>query len=162
VKLETLIHGRAGVIEINGAAFRYQREDGEFVEGEFSLQPLDSGSFSILIDGSVYRVAPGAPGELVVNGSPIPIQLFDPRALRARKSSASAEGRLEIAAAMPGKVVQLLAAEGDAVEAGQSLLVVEAMKMQNEVKSPKTGRVVEVRAKPGAAVAAGDVLLVVE
>ncbi len=162
MKLETLIHGRPGVIEISGSKFRYQRDDGQFVEGEFSLQPLDPGSFSILIGGNAYRVSPGAPGESIVNGLPIPVELFDPRAMRSRKRSASAEGRLEIAALMPGKIVQILAAPGDSVEAGQSLLVVEAMKMQNEVKSPKTGRVVEVRAKPGSAVAAGAVLIVVE
>ncbi len=56
----------------------------------------------------------------------------------------------------------MLVAEGDAVEAGQGLIVVEAMKMQNEMKSPKAGRVVEVKAKPDATVAAGEVLMVIE
>jgi biotin carboxyl carrier protein len=63
---------------------------------------------------------------------------------------------------MPGKVIRVLVAAGDPVEAGQGLVVVEAMKMQNEMKSPKAGRVVEVKTKPHAAVAAGDVLVVVE
>jgi biotin carboxyl carrier protein len=162
VKLETLIHGRSGTIHITGSTFRYQREDGQSIEGEFSYQPLDPGSSSILIDGRSYRVTPGPPGEVTVNGWPITAELFDPRALRSRKNTASSEGRLEITALMPGKVVQLLVSPGDSVETGQGLLVVEAMKMQNEVKSPKAGRVVEVRAKPGAAVAAGEVLLVVE
>jgi biotin carboxyl carrier protein len=162
LKLETLIHGRAGVLEIDGSKFRYQREDGHFVDGEFSLQPLDPSACSVLIGGNVYRVSPGAPGESIVNGLPIPVELFDPRALRSRKTAASAHGRVEIAALMPGKVVQLLVSPGDSVEAGQDLLVVEAMKMQNQVKSPKTGRVVEVRAQPGSAVAAGEVLMVIE
>jgi biotin carboxyl carrier protein len=162
VKLNSLIHDRAGVLEINGSKFRYQREEGQFVEGEFSLHPLDSGAYSVLIGGNVYRVSPGAPGESIVNGSPIPVELFDPRALRSRKTAASAHGRIEVAALMPGKVVQLLVSPGDSIEAGQDLLVVEAMKMQNQVKSPKTGRVVEVRAQPGSAVAAGEVLMVIE
>lgn len=63
---------------------------------------------------------------------------------------------------MPGKVVRVLVAEGDMVEAGQGLVVVEAMKMQNEMKSPKAGRVIEVKAKPDSTVAAGQVLLVIE
>jgi biotin carboxyl carrier protein len=59
-------------------------------------------------------------------------------------------------------VIRVLVAVGDAVELGQGLVVVEAMKMQNEMKSPKAGRIAEVKTKPGAAVAAGDVLVVVE
>ncbi|HSB13592.1 MAG TPA: acetyl-CoA carboxylase biotin carboxyl carrier protein subunit, partial [Bryobacteraceae bacterium] len=65
-------------------------------------------------------------------------------------------------APMPGKVVRVLAAEGDLVEAGQGLLVVEAMKMQNEVKAPKAGRVAALAAREGGTVAAGDVLAVIE
>jgi biotin carboxyl carrier protein len=63
---------------------------------------------------------------------------------------------------MPGKVIRVLVAAGDAVEEGQGLVVVEAMKMQNEMKSPKSGRVAEVRARPDATVGAGEVLVVVE
>jgi biotin carboxyl carrier protein len=63
---------------------------------------------------------------------------------------------------MPGKVVRLLVTEGDVVAAGQGILVVEAMKMQNEVKSPKAGKIMSVTAKAGAAVSAGEVLAVVE
>jgi biotin carboxyl carrier protein len=63
---------------------------------------------------------------------------------------------------MPGKVVRVLVSEGDAVEAGQGLLVVEAMKMQNEIRSPKSGRVEKLFAKEGLAVNAGDVLAWVE
>jgi biotin carboxyl carrier protein len=175
VKLETVIQGRAGSISIDhtsvpsrdreGAVvkfFRYQREDGSVVEGEFSIQTLDSGSWSVLIRGRSYRVAAGAPGELIVNGVPIAVELFDPRANRARHGSVANHGRLNIAAQMPGKVVRLLVSAGEAIEEGQGLVVVEAMKMQNEMKSPKTGRVVEVRTKPDSAVAAGEVLMVVE
>jgi biotin carboxyl carrier protein len=63
---------------------------------------------------------------------------------------------------MPGKIVRLLVAEGDSVEAGQGLLVVEAMKMQNEMKAPKAGCVVSLKAHEGATVAAGDVLATIE
>ncbi len=63
---------------------------------------------------------------------------------------------------MPGKVVRVLVAEGDSVEAGAGLVVVEAMKMQNELKAPKSGVVVAVKAQPGATVAMGDMLVAIE
>jgi hypothetical protein len=168
VKLETLIQGRAGSISIDHTTFHYRRKDGRFVEGEYSVEALDSGgaldsgAWSVLIGSRVYRVEPGAPGGLLVNGVPLAIELFDPRASRGRQGSTANHGRLNITAQMPGKVVRLLVSVDDAVEEGQGLVVVEAMKMQNEMKSPKTGRVVEVRAKPNSAVAAGEVLMVVE
>jgi biotin carboxyl carrier protein len=157
VKVETVIQGSKGAISVAGKSFRYQREGGPVVEGEFSIEALGSGAWSVLIAGRVYRVEAG-----FVNGAPLAVELFDPRANRPRQGSAASRGRLNIAAAMPGKVVRVLVSAGDAVEEGQGLLVVEAMKMQNEMKSPKTGRVVEVRAKTDSAVAAGDVLMVVE
>ena len=162
MKLETLIAGRSGSIEIEGTKFRYRRDDGQSIDGEFAVMRLDAGVSAVLIGGSIYRVAPGAPGEWAINGVPVAAEAFDPRALRSRRGSASAHGRANISAPMPGKIVQFLAAMGDQVEAGQGLVVVEAMKMQNEMKSPKSGRVVEVRAKAGSAVAAGEVLMVVE
>jgi biotin carboxyl carrier protein len=158
----TSISGRSGRLRIEGRNFRYEREDGAAVEGEFSLQAHESGAQTVLIDGRSYRVTPGAGGEVLVNGWPMAVEVFDPRSLRTRKSNAAGGGRQEVAAPMPGKVVRVLVAVGDTVEAGQGLVVVEAMKMQNEMKSPKAGRVVEVRARPDAAVVAGEALVIVE
>ena len=159
---DTLAGGRAGKIRIEGSAFRYEREDGAVREGTFEMEALEPGGFTVLIGGRSYRVSPGAPGELVVNGVSVPMEVFDPRSLRGRKSGAAQQGPQEISASMPGKVIRLLVAPGDSVEAGQGLVVVEAMKMQNEMKSPKAGRVAEVRTRPDAAVVAGEVLMVVE
>jgi biotin carboxyl carrier protein len=152
MKFETLIGGRAGTIQIDGAHFRYEREDGRAVEGEFSIEKLEPGCHSVLIEGRSFRVTTGVAG----------VEVFDPRSLRARKAGSVGHGRHEVAAPMPGKVVRVLVAVGDAVEQGQGLVVVEAMKMQNEIKSRKAGRVVEVRTKPEAAVTRGAILLVVE
>jgi biotin carboxyl carrier protein len=89
--------------------------------------------------------------------------IIDPRVWRGRKHSAvEVEGRQEILAPMPGKVIRVLAAVGDAVEAGQGLLVVEAMKMQNEIRSPKSGKVERLLVKEGQNVNAGEVLAWVE
>jgi biotin carboxyl carrier protein len=85
--------------------------------------------------------------------------IIDSRAWRGRKHNAvEVEGRQEILAPMPGKVVRLLAAVGDAVEAGQGLLVVEAMKMQNEIRSPKSGKLERLLVQEGQNVNAGEVL----
>ncbi|HTB92977.1 MAG TPA: biotin/lipoyl-containing protein [Candidatus Sulfotelmatobacter sp.] len=90
-------------------------------------------------------------------------EIIDTRAWRGRKHGAvEVEGRQEIPAPMPGKVVRVLVAVGDAVEAGQGLLVVEAMKMQNEIRSPKSGKVERLLVKEGQAVNAGEVLAWVE
>ena len=63
---------------------------------------------------------------------------------------------------MPGKVVRVLVNVGDSVDVGQGLVVVEAMKMQNEMKAARPGRVTEVRARAGETVSAGDTLVVLE
>jgi biotin carboxyl carrier protein len=162
MKFDTRIQGRGGRIQIEGSTFRYQREDGETAQGGFSIECLEPGSYSVLVGSRSYRVAEGARGEVLVNGVPLAVEVFDPRSLRERRAGASSEGRQEVAALMPGKVVRVLVKAGDSVEAGQGLVVVEAMKMQNEMKSPKAGRVIEVRTRPGAAVVAGEALVVVE
>jgi len=90
------------------------------------------------------------------------VEIRDPRSLRGRSRAADDEGPRKLTAPMPGKVVRLLLREGSAVEAGAGVLVVEAMKMQNEVKSPKKGRIHKILVGEGAAVNAGDVLAIVE
>ncbi|MBV8847624.1 MAG: biotin/lipoyl-binding protein [Bryobacterales bacterium] len=162
MKVETIIQGRAGRLGFEGQHFRYEREDGQSIESEFSAARQDAGTHTILIGGRSYRITRGAPGETLVNGWPIAVEVVDPRGLRARKSSTSGSGRQEVSAPMPGKVVRVLVAPGDMVEAGQGLLVVEAMKMQNEMKSPKAGRVVEVRTRADSAVRPGEPLVIVE
>ena len=86
----------------------------------------------------------------------------DPRALRSRARAADDHGPRKLTAPMPGKVVRVLVREGDAVEAGTGVLVVEAMKMQNEIKSPKKGTIQKMLAAEGVAVNAGDVLAIVQ
>jgi biotin carboxyl carrier protein len=90
-------------------------------------------------------------------------EVSDPRSLRGRKARADVgKGPRHLVAPMPGKVVRFLVAENAAVEAGQGVVVVEAMKMQNEIKSPKKGVVRKLAVVEGAAVNAGDVLAIVE
>jgi biotin carboxyl carrier protein len=86
----------------------------------------------------------------------------DPRDRSPVKSRAAATGVVEVRAQMPGSVVKLLLRAGDRIETGQGLLVVEAMKMQNEMKSPKDGIVAKILVAEGDKVAVGDLLAVVE
>ena len=89
-------------------------------------------------------------------------EVRDPRSLRSRTRSADDHGPKKLTAPMPGKVVRVLVREGAQVEAGAGVLVVEAMKMQNEIKSPKKGTIQKILVIEGSAVNAGDVLAIVE
>ena len=90
-------------------------------------------------------------------------EVRDPKSLRGRKLRADHDkGARRLLAPMPGKVVRLLVGENSPVEAGQGVVVVEAMKMQNEIKSPKKGIVKKLAVAEGTAVNAGDVLAIVE
>src|SRR5262249_7252916 len=87
----------------------------------------------------------------------------DPRSLRSRRrSSGASEGVKKVSAPMPGKVVRILAPAGTGVEGGQPVVVVEAMKMENELKAPKKGKVKRITVSEGAPVEAGQVLAEVE
>jgi biotin carboxyl carrier protein len=126
---------------------------------------VEPGVYSVLLEGRSYEArVEDCDGAVIVfiDGHRFEIENRDPRRWSRRARRAGAEGRLNVAAPMPGKVVRLLVAEGDTVEAGQGLLVVEAMKMQNELKAAKAGRVVTLAARQGATVAAGEVLAVIE
>jgi biotin carboxyl carrier protein len=78
------------------------------------------------------------------------------------QSAIQLQGRQNVSVPMPGKVIAVLVSEGDPVERGQGLVIVEAMKMENEVRCPINGEVKEVRVKPGDALQAGAILAVVE
>ena len=162
MKYDVSIQGREAALQIGEARFTYQG-----VERDYAITESGRGIYSVLIGGRSYQatvLSAGAaqPSVIQVEGRLYSVDLFDPRELRARSAADQSQGRKNIAAPMPGKVVRVLVKTGDAVEAGQGLIVVEAMKMQNEMKSPKAGIVAEVKAQDGATVAAGEILVVVE
>jgi biotin carboxyl carrier protein len=104
----------------------------------------------------------GADLHLWVGSVRFSAEIRDPRSLRSRGRAADEQGPRKLTAPMPGKVVRVMAEQGNEVEAGAGVLVVEAMKMQNEVKSPKKGKIQKILVAQGAAVNAGDVLAIVE
>jgi biotin carboxyl carrier protein len=149
-------------------------EKGENYEFALDGQPVEADAvqlspytISVLLGGQSFEihVSRSADGKLKLQCGPhdYAAEMLDPRAWQGRRHGPlEVEGRAEIVAPMPGKVIRLLVAAGDAVEAGQGLLVVEAMKMQNEIRSPKSGKVQRLLAKEGQPVNAGDVLALVE
>jgi len=161
VKLALTINGAEQHIEILSPApdcrFRLNGE-GERAADVAIPAP---GVYSILLNGRSYDVqVERAPHHLIVviEGQRFEIEVRDPRRWSARSGGRAGESVETIAAPMPGKVVRVLVATGDAVEAGQGILVVEAMKMQNEMKAGRAGRVLTLTAREGATVAAGESL----
>lgn len=129
------------------------------------IQRLEPGVFSVLVEGEQHEVFVEKDGEAYVisaRGRSQRVTLVDPRAWSGAGSDRAAGGVARIATPMPGKVVRVLVTVGDIVEAGAGVVVVEAMKMQNELKSPLRGTVVQVSVAEGAAVNANQALVMVE
>lgn len=104
-----------------------------------------------------------APLSVHVGSAELEVAIADPKRLRGSSAAGdAASGKVEIKTAMPGKVVRILKTAGDAVEKGEGVIVVEAMKMQNEMKSLKEGIIKEIMVSDGDTVSAGDVLVVIE
>jgi biotin carboxyl carrier protein len=136
---------------------------------ELEVRDSDIGSYLLLEGTRVHdcrvenQTSRGEDFVVHVGAQTYQIRLIDPRRLSATEhSGAHQHGAAEIVASMPGKVVRVLVEAGATVEAGAGIVVVEAMKMQNEMKAPKAGTVVSIKADAGATVNAGDVLAVIE
>jgi len=165
------INGRGRTISIErAAADRYR----VIVDGQAQLVDATRvGRFglSLLFDGAdlssrEIQVSPGGvPGEMLVglDGKSVTVVVDGRRTGRAAADgSAHARGEQAVVAPMPGRVVRLLVSTGDEVAARQPIVVVEAMKMENELRSPKAGHVKEIVVKAGESVEAGRVLAVIE
>jgi len=137
----------------------------------YELNVRESGTSEYLIvhDGLVFdcriegRPESGKIVDVVVGTQRYSVTLTDPKRLRSATGAVSdTDGAARILAPMPGKVVRVMTEVGAQIESGAGIMVVEAMKMQNEMKSPKAGKVVMLNVEAGATVNAGDVLAVVE
>jgi len=158
------IDGKRYRLDLNRADDQWScRLDGRDVEVDAVLIRPDV--LSLHIGNQAYevkceRVAGGT--DIWVGSARFAAEVRDPRSLRGRVRAADDQGPRKLTAPMPGKIVRVLVKQGDAVEAGAGIMVVEAMKMQNEIKSPKKGTVQKILVNEGAAVNAGDVLAIVE
>lgn len=166
MKYEVNISGKTQVVEWERGADGWQAKTEEGSGTTADVAEIAPNIFSVLLSGRSHEVyvtpSPAGQLQLQTGGLEFLAEVFDPRSWRGRRhSGAEAEGRQQVVAPMPGKVVRLLVKEGDKVDTGQGLLVVEAMKMQNEIRSPKSGTVEGVLVAEGQAVNAGEVLCVV-
>ena len=130
-----------------------------------AVKQVEPGVFSVIVEGESFeiRALPSTSGlNLQVDANTFPVEVSDPRNSSRKQRAARGTGHQNITAPMPGKVVRVLVQEGDSVEAGQGLVVVEAMKMQNEMKASRSGRVVELRVRDGDTVGANETLVVLE
>jgi biotin carboxyl carrier protein len=158
------IDGKKYRLDLNRADGRWScRLDGREFEIDAILTRPDV--LSLRIGDRAYEVKSERVANdlhLWVGSTCFAVEVRDPRSLRGRTRAGDDHGPRKIAAPMPGKVVRLLVHEGDEVEPGSGVAVVEAMKMQNEIKSPKKGTIQKILVSKGAAVNAGDVLAIVE
>ena len=134
------------------------------VEHVVDARKLEADFYSILYEGKSYEVAVESAGSkyVVRHGAyEQVVELAD--ASRGGREELHKKGGLEhVDAVMPGKVVRVLVAPGDEVNAGQGLVVLEAMKMENEIGAPRAGRVKSVEVAPGQNVETGAALIVLE
>jgi biotin carboxyl carrier protein len=170
MKLRSKIAGKEHALEL--------KRDGEHVVAaidgrryELEARELESGAYLLQLGPRVYECrvrgvdAAGGASEVEVDiGRQVfQITLIDPKRLRSsQRAGAQTDGSARITAPMPGRVVRVMVELGAQVEAGAGLIVVEAMKMQNEMKSPRAGVVTFLNTEPGSTVNAGDVLVVIE
>ncbi len=164
MKLQIEVAGKMRRVEpTQTAERRIWAIDGQRLEAD--VAEVSPGLYSILINGKSCEVrveSLGAELRVMADGRELRLAIQDERAWRRnRGGSVEAEGRQQVLAPMPGKIVRVLVSAGDSVRAGQGLLVVEAMKMQNEIRAPKSGTIDRVRVAEGQTVNAGEVVVIV-
>ena len=162
-------------VRIDGKSYRVELKRGEQgyvcrVDGrEVALESVSAERevMWLLVGGRSYEVRREARANgtthVVIRGRPYAAEVRDPRTFQGRRVSTGAgAGPIRLVAPMPGKVVRVLKAAGEEVGAGEGVVVVEAMKMQNEIRSPRKGVVRKILAAAGATVNAGEGLAEVE
>ncbi|HET9314225.1 MAG TPA: biotin/lipoyl-containing protein [Vicinamibacteria bacterium] len=162
--LEATLGARTVRVEVRGEAGRYLVTlDGQPMEVDFQATGRDFAS--LIVDGRSYEA--GLAGiqdgyTVALAGGMFDVELKEAARGNGTPVRARAAGPVGLKAPMPGKVVRVLVQVGQPVEAGEGLLVMEAMKMENELKAPRAGRVREVHVGERQAVETGALLLVLE
>lgn len=157
VEIEIRREGETVVAEIDGRKFKLEVSQPEPNTYLFKNENKIFETFVSPLQNA------GSPLQVKIKNNEFEIILHDPKRLRdAKGKGGQAEGIAEIKTAMPGKVVRVLTESGTEIKAGEGVIVVEAMKMQNELKSPKDGVLKEIRFKEGDTVNAGDILALIE
>jgi biotin carboxyl carrier protein len=156
-EVEVRREGDKAVATVNGRAY------------ELAVSEPEKGVYLFKNNGKVTEVfvsprsKPDEPIQVQTGGNSFEIKLTNPKRLRGSGGdSEHSDGAAEIRTAMPGKVVRILLKPGAEVAKGDGVVVVEAMKMQNELKAPKAGTVKQIKVEEGATVSTGEVLAIIE
>lgn len=145
------------IANVDGRDYEF---DAQFTSATVMLRSDDGKVFNCRVEG---KHSSGEPAEVFVGTRRYALTVTDPKRLRsAGVVGGHADGAARIIAPMPGKVVRILVEQGAQVNAGAGVIVVEAMKMQNEMKAPKAGVVSSLNVPVGTTVNGGDVLAVIE
>ena len=161
------------LVTINGVEHRVQLTPGDSrfrctVAGrtiEVDIAATARDTQSLLVEGRAWEIRSdvvGGEAYIVLNGRRFACEVRDPRQRTGRRALTGVDGPAKVSAPMPGKIVTVLVSENQSVEAGQAIMVIEAMKMQNELKSPKNGTVQKLFVAEGSSVNTGEVLAIVE
>jgi biotin carboxyl carrier protein len=167
VQYQVEVGGRVRQITVvrSGAGFAVT-VDGKTIQVDAAR--IDAQTLSLILDGGASRDAVIAPdtatGQAIVrvNGTPVPVAVAERRRGRRPDAAGGAAGPQRLTAPMPGKIVRVLVDPGDVVAARQPLVVVEAMKMENELRAVRAGKVAEMHAREGQSVDAGALLVVIQ
>ena len=166
MKCEIELDGKVRSVEVihSGERARWTVDGSELDADAVEVSP---GIYSILIGGKSFAARVEAKGDsqlrVTVASREYEATIRNPRKWkRERAAGAVAEGRQQVTTPMPGKIVLVLVKSGEVVEVGQGIVVVEAMKMQNEIRSPKSGTVERLLVIEGQTVNAGEVVAIVE
>jgi len=168
MKLKTKVSGQDKEVEVSrqGTALTAAVNGRAY---DLTLQRMAAGEYLMQVGFEIFRcrveTTAGRSNTFVVSirGRNYEVGITDPKRLRASQNSGTHHGgTAEVVSPMPGKIVRVLVEQGTTVEANAGIVIVEAMKMQNEMKAPKAGVVVTINAKEGETVNAGDVLAVIE
>jgi biotin carboxyl carrier protein len=165
VTFEVEIDGAAKRLEVHrdGELYRFRLDDQD--ERRARLAEVEPGVYSVLVEGRSYEARAEA-GDgcawITIRGQRFRVAVTDPRRWTHRGAGAHGHEREDIVAPMPGKVVRVMVAPGESVEAGRGVVVIEAMKMQNEMKTRRSGRIASVPVREGDTVVAGAILATLE
>jgi biotin carboxyl carrier protein len=143
----------------------YRFRLGDQPERRAQLTEVERGVYAVLLEGRSYDAHAEAGSDcawITIRGHRFCVAVTDPRRWSRKRTGTHGPEREEIVAPMPGKIVRLLVEPGQAVEAGQGVVVMEAMKMQNELKTRRAGRVAAIPVRPGETVSAGAILATIE
>ncbi len=159
-------------VKVKGKEFTVSLQNGVIrindKELPWDMQSLDAGSYHVISGGDSYRIqlgdisADGKRLKLVINGATLEIELQDRYDLLLHKLGMDQQEGTEanqITAPMPGLILEVMVSEGQEVEEGQPLLVLEAMKMENVIKSTGTGSIKSIAVEQGQNVEKNQVLI---